>query len=81
MPDMSGWITMSQSPCGEQQTGGGPVTVSVCAEASATEEPDAGILHVRTVRGAPGNRRPYRGGEFYYRLTVLKELDRTMLHS
>ncbi len=52
---------MSQPPCGEQQPGAGPVTVSACAEASATEEADAGILHVGSVRGAPGNRRPYRG--------------------
>jgi len=30
--------SMSQPPCGEQQPGGGPVTVSACAEASATED-------------------------------------------
>jgi hypothetical protein len=33
-----------------------------CAEARAIEEPDAGKLHVRVCAGAPGNRRPYRGG-------------------
>ena len=35
---------------------------SLCASASTTEEPDAGILHVRVWAGAPGNRCPYRGG-------------------
>ena len=37
-------------------------TAMACAEASATEEPDAGTLHVRVCAGASGNRRPYRGG-------------------
>jgi hypothetical protein len=30
------------------------VTVLACAEASATEEPDAGILHVRVCAGGAG---------------------------
>jgi len=38
------------------------VTVKVRAEASATEEPDAGKPHVRVCAGgAPGNGRSYRG--------------------
>ena len=54
IPDRSGRTRMSQPHCGEQQTGGGPVTVLACAEASATEEPDAGILHVRVCAGGAG---------------------------
>ena len=32
------------------------------AEASTTEEPGAEKLHAGVCTGAPGNRRPYRGG-------------------
>src|SRR5512134_2117932 len=34
-----------------------PKTNMACAEASATEEPDAGKPHVRVCTGGPGNRR------------------------
>ena len=38
-----------------------PITVKICAKASATKEPDAGKPHVRVCAGgAPGNRRSYR---------------------
>jgi hypothetical protein len=47
------------------------VTVLACAEASATVEPDAGILHVRVCARAPGNRCPYRGGS---KLADLEEM-------
>lgn len=40
----------------------------VCAEASTTEEPGAGKLHVRIRGGVPGNRRPYAG----YRHQLIK---------
>ncbi len=39
---------------GTSKTGGGPVMVSACAEASATEEPDAEKLHVRVCAGGAG---------------------------
>ncbi|MGH8653387.1 MAG: hypothetical protein ACREYE_15005 [Gammaproteobacteria bacterium] len=48
-------------PAGISKTGGGPVMVSACAVASATEEPDAENCTSGSVREAPGNRRPYRG--------------------
>jgi hypothetical protein len=35
------------------------------AEASTTEEADAGTLHVRVCTGGPGNRHSYRKGSDY----------------
>ena len=51
MPDMSGWMNMSKPPCGEQPT---KRRCPLCAEVSATEEPDAGVLHVRVCAGGAG---------------------------
>lgn len=63
MPDMVGLDqhepTSLRGIANRWRTGDG----SACAEASATKEPDAGILHLRVCAGgAPGNRRPYRRG-------------------
>src|SRR5947209_1208216 len=61
IPDMSHRISMSQLPCVLLPAGRELATVLPCADARATEEPDAGKLYVRVCTGAPGNRRPYRG--------------------
>jgi hypothetical protein len=52
IPDRSDRTRMSQPRLsGIGKTGGGPVRVQTCAEASATEEPDAEKLHVRVCAG------------------------------
>jgi hypothetical protein len=54
IPDMSGRTRMSQPDSRGTANRWRPVTVLACAEASATEEPDVGILHVRVCAGGAG---------------------------
>ena len=53
MPDMLGWINMSQPHCGEQQQMFAIKLIRyICnAEASATEEPGAEKLHAGVCAG------------------------------
>jgi hypothetical protein len=57
MPDMSGWVNMSQPHCGEQQQMSAIKVLIryICiTEASATEEPGAEKLHAGVCAGGAG---------------------------
>src|SRR5262245_48256404 len=54
IPDRSDRSSMRPPPCGPEQTRQERATVLPGAEASATEEPEAGKLHVRVCTGGAG---------------------------
>ena len=56
LPDMSDRSSMSQPPCGPEQTGFYPARIRVQPRNRMRENCTSG-----TARGVPGNRHPYRG--------------------
>jgi hypothetical protein len=60
IPDMSDRSSMSHPPCGPEQTGLYPARKRVQPRNRMRENCTSG-----TARGASGNRRSYRGGNFF----------------